>query len=334
MRFHSRSRCVNGEVEIRRSPDRMTLQKNGVVNTVVYDSTVYRQPYAVHGVEDVPSDMSSLFARVESTEPLHLFSFFIPKFDSGGFRKARDSRARMLRLTFNELQIFSSSGRPESCNVMRVPLSEILFYETGTRLLKSWFTIAVVHSEKMRLISVPYTTRWESYFITLCRQMILSEITPGYELLRWDGISSDRLQQIESRWVAECRRAFFSEWPILAIAAQPTVYGVHHWFKKAQTSGRCLCLYPEFLVWLDEENEERHMEYGLVRRIIPLSRIESLEIHQNGAGNKHAGELRLHLQWKRAKSVVRIPINLELKDACFEMAEKWRQLKSREYRFL
>lgn len=171
---------------------------------MVYDSTVYRQPYAIQGIEDVPADMSSLFVQVESIEPLHLYSFFIPKFDGGGIRKARDPRARILR----------------------------------------------------------------------------------------------------------------------------------YWFKKVQSSGRCLCLHPEFLVWLDEEYKERHMEYGTIRRVIPLSHIQLMEIEYSETGQKRSAQILVRLQWQGAESNIRIPIDLERVDSYLAIVEQWRQLKSREYRFL
>jgi hypothetical protein len=241
-------------------------------------------------------------------------------------RQATDEPPRMFRLTHEELQVIERRGKTDPPELVRIPLRHVLLYETGTSLLNSWFTLTVGGDAMPQIFLYRYWTRWDVHFDEVYQ--LLSCVWLSFEdvSLANTPVEPQWIEQLDPHWIQAIRQEVSPDEPIMDLVVQAPLYELRRrWFKKTRASGRCLCLTPKRLLWLDEETGGQHLDYGLVRRIIPLSHIESMEMEDAPGETGLEGTLRLGVFQGRSRITLRAPVDMRLRFYYARFIDRWKK---------
>lgn len=290
-----------------------------------YDSDFYLQPFWVGGIEDVPRNFLAPYRNAISVSPGGSCAFFVPRQNeaksTGGYEAPR-----IFRITPTELQVISRMGRGEYAELSRFVLSEMFFHETGTSLLKSWFTVgageASISSDRL----FGYRTTWDRFFDKLYLQLH-RYWADTLESLSLD-ISSPRrrIRELDPFGTPSLTGPSDPEKRVWVLYEQPRLQTYQGWLRKVKSAGRCLCVSDRFLFWFDEEFRGQVLEYGWVRRLIPLSRIEFLDLSKTAGGTDQRMNFRIRLAGWEAGSLLSVPVLSESTKCLQEYVNAWKKL--------
>lgn len=291
---------------------------------MVYDSFVYRQPYRIVGIEDVPADFQDAFSAAEKLSPQPLEAFFVPRGEGEGFFHSFIGAPRIFRTTPLELQVMFHPALGQPCSLDRFAMGQILFHEVGNSLLRSWFGLTVTRETTAKQFIYPFATRWEDYFKrlvkTLNRQLMMKE-----ESIAGPPIISDRwIEEMDPPFAAAVRECVSTGEELFSLVLEPPRYDGSGYLRKVRRSGRCFVLTGRQLLWLDEDSEGRHLEFGLVCRQIPIARIGSISLSTFSEQDKLRSDLTLRLRAHGGECTLVIPIDPDFHFYYFQLIETWK----------
>jgi hypothetical protein len=281
--------------------------------------------FQIDTIEDVPTSLRAAFQRAEQWSPEHLFAFHLPRQKFGGLLRGMSHPARVFRITPNELQVISQPSRADDCDLKRVAIEHILHYETGTSLLKSWLKLTSSGPSGFKEPTYLYAATWDRYFDRLYRE--LDRLLQGncHPNAGEGPIPRSWIQQLEYKFASAVFEMIERGEPVLSLVFQPAQYRLRRFSRRCSGPRRCLCLTPRRLVWFDEDAGGECLEYGLVRRVISLRRIESLEVISECSRDERRGGLLVRL--KEAQHSMEVPIDLELSYYYNQLIERWKTLR-------
>jgi hypothetical protein len=290
-----------------------------------YDSDFYLQPFWVGGMEDVPQDFLAPYRTAISASPGSSCAFFVPRqnetINARGFETPR-----IFRVTPTELQVISRKGREGHAELSLLALSEILFHETGTSFLKSWFTVGAGEASISPDRRFGYRTTWDRFFDGLYSQLhrYWAETLERYSL----DISGPRrrISELDPSGTPFLTGPPDPEKRVWVLYQEPRQHAYRGWLRKVKAAGRCLCVSDKFLFWFDEEFRGQIMEYGWVRRFIPLSRIESLGLSTAARGTGQRMDFRIGLAGRKTGSTFSVPVLPESAEHLRDFGDGWRNL--------
>jgi hypothetical protein len=298
---------------------------------------MYKPTFSIHQhqvtkLDDLPAGFRASYQEAEALSSQQLFAFFISKQDFGGILRSLSEPPRVFRITPEELQVITRAGDDDSahedrCELARFPIQEILFYETGTSLLRSWFKLTTVGSAEIAQSVYPYSAAWEKCFNSLTQ--CLNEVLHGLKETssRGNTIPYHWIEQLGFKFADGVRSEVWSREPIRCLTFQPAQGPSRRFFRR--NPRRCLCLTQTRLVWFDEDVDGDVLKYGIVRREIPLSRIVSMEIRSHQEKDQRQGGLLMGLSTQGCDHGVEVPIDLGLGLYYTQLIDSWKTCREK-----
>jgi hypothetical protein len=260
-----------------------------------------------------------------SVSPGSSCAFFVPRQNEAINARGYET-PRIFRVTPTELHVISRKGREGHAELSLFALSEILFLETGTSLLRSWFTVGAGEASISPDRRFGYRTTWDRFFDELYSQLhrYWADTLERFSL----DISGPRrrIRELDPFGTPLLTGLPDPEERVWVLYEQPRLLAYRRWLRKVKSAGRCLCVSDKFLFWFDEEFRGEIMEYGWVRRFIPLSRIEFLGLSTAAKGTGQRMDFRIRLAGQKTGSTFSVPVMPESVENLRDFVNGWKKL--------
>ncbi len=214
-------------------------------------------------------------------------------------RTADESRETRLVGEKASSQAPGSASAAQPPEITDIPLADILYLESGTVLLNSWFEIAWAREGQLERTRIVFNTVSRLFFEELCGLIRLSiqqssALPPAPAAPKGQGLELLQDMPYKFKSLIPLRLLLAGE-PIQAAAFQPSIWKrTLRFFRTHQAPKMAFVRTPGHLILAQEELTSEENNYGLTAQFCPLRSVRFVVVDESPSGLQLVVTLVLH----------------------------------------